>query len=122
MSRKRGGQPANKNAFKHGFYSKYFSAFEHRILSDLPTSDMSGEISLLRVNIDRFMASYAESLDKLDYAERLAGLRAITLAVGRIASLGRILNITAPDLEEDRKFFEILDKIPIEELEADKKS
>jgi hypothetical protein len=90
MPKKRGAQQGNKNAFKHGFYSKYFSAFESKALSDIPMTDMSGEIGLLRVNIDRFMAAYAASLEGLDYAERLAGLRAITLAVGRLASLERI--------------------------------
>lgn len=95
MRRKPGGQPNNKNAYKHGFYSKYFSPFECRALSELPLTDMTGEIGLLRVNVDRFMEAYAASLDELDYDNRLAGLRAITLAVGRIAALQRIQAIAA---------------------------
>jgi hypothetical protein len=103
-----GGQPRNKNAFKHGFYSKYFSAFESRALSDLPLTDMTGEIGLLRVNIDRFMQAYTTSLDELDYENRLAGLRAITLAVGRIAAMRRILSATGKNLEHERALQELM--------------
>jgi hypothetical protein len=95
MPRKPGGQPGNRNAFKHGFYSKYFNAFESRALSKIPLTDMAGEIGLLRVNVDRFMQAYTASLEELDFENRLAGLRAITLAVGRIAALQRILSSSA---------------------------
>jgi hypothetical protein len=98
MPKKPGGQPDNLNAYKHGFYSRHFTPFESRVLSKIPLTDLSGEIGLLRVNVDRFMQSYAASLDELDYASRLAGLRAITLAVGRIAMLQRILAIASRDL------------------------
>ena len=90
MSKKCGGQPDNKNAYKHGFYSKYFSTFENKALSDFPSTDVTNEIGLLRVHIDRFMQVYTTSLEDLDDEERLAALRAVTLAVGRIASLERI--------------------------------
>jgi hypothetical protein len=112
MRKKPGGQPNNRNAFKHGFYSKYFSPFESRTLSEIPTTDLSGEIGLLRVNVDRFMQSYTDSLDDLDYADRLAGLRAITLAVGRIAALQRILSFAGKNLAESDRIMEMLMKFP----------
>ena len=90
MPKKRGGQPNNKNAYKHGFYSKYFSAFEGKALSEIPVTDTTDQIGLMRVQIDRFMQVYTASLEELDFEERLAALRAVTLAVGRIASLERI--------------------------------
>ena len=58
MPKKRGGQKGNRNAFKHGFYSKYFNAFESKALSEIPLTDMIGEIGLMRVNVDRFMEVY----------------------------------------------------------------
>jgi hypothetical protein len=51
--RKRGGQPGNKNALSHGFYSKYFKPEETKRLYDQETTDLSAEINLLRVSIDR---------------------------------------------------------------------
>jgi hypothetical protein len=122
MPKKRGGQPSNKNAYKHGFYSKYFSAFECKALSDLPITDITNEIGLMRVQIDRFMQAYTTSLDKLDYEERLAALRAITLAVGRIASLERIQSSADKNLIQYNEFmqmFEGMDDIPEEDLDKD---
>ena len=106
--RRPGGQPNNRNAYKHGFYSRHFSSFEGRALSEIPLADLSAEIGLLRVNVDRFMQAYAASLEKLDYASRLAGLRAITLAVGRIAAMQRIQSTTAGDRSEMVEYFKVL--------------
>ena len=111
MSKKRGGQPANKNAYKHGFYSKYYSALESKALSDLPSLDVSNELGLLRVQIDRFMQVYTASLDEMDYEERLVSLRAITLAVGRIASLERIRSSAGKDIEHYNEFMHMLDQM-----------
>ena len=116
MPGKPGGQPKNKNAFKHGFYSKYFNAFESRALSKISLTDLAGEIGLLRVNVDRFMQAYTASLDELDYENRLAGLRAITLAVGRIAALQRIFSASAKytaETNEIQEFWKRLEETPI---------
>ena len=117
MPRKRGGQPKNKNAYKHGFYAKYFTPFENRALSDIPVTDMTDQIRLLRVQVDRFMQAYTASLDKLNYEELLIGLRAITLAVGRIASLERILSSSGKNLDQYNEFMKVLDAIPDEKLD-----
>ena len=122
MPKKRGGQPNNKNAYKHGFYSKYFSAFEGKALSDIPVTDTTNEIGLMRVQIDRFMQVYTSSLDKLDYEERLAALRAVTLAVGRIASLERIRSSAGKNIDQYNEFMQIfqgMDDIPEEQLDQD---
>ena len=95
MPKKRRAQPRNRNACKHAFYAKYFSPFEIKALGDIPGADMTDEIGLMRVQVDRFMHAYTASLKELDYEERLAALRAITLAVGRIASLERIQSSAA---------------------------
>jgi len=122
MPKKRGGQLNNRNAYKHGFYSKYFSAFEGKALSDIPVTDTTNEIGLMRVQIDRFMQVYTSSLDKLDYEERLAALRAVTLAVGRIASLERIQSSAGKNLDQYNEFmqiFESMEEIPEDELDYD---
>jgi hypothetical protein len=118
MRRKPGGQPNNQNAYKHGFYSKYFSPFECKALSELPLTDITGEIGLLRVNVDRFMQSYAASLEKLDYDHRLAGLRAITLAVGRIAALQRILSTAGNKYAEDIKIMQAIQAMDFSEEDS----
>jgi hypothetical protein len=104
--RKRGGQLNNKNAFKHGFYSKHFREFENTALDEIEPTDLTGEIDLMRVNIERFMEAYTSAQDDLDYEKRLAVLRAITIATGRIASLGRIQTSVGRNAEEARKLRE----------------
>jgi hypothetical protein len=118
MRRKPGGQPNNKNAYKHGFYTKYFSPFESRALDELPITDLTGEIGTLRVSVDRFMQAYSASLDELDYDNRLAGLRAITLAVGRIASLQRILASAGKNTPEMEEFLKALESVPVDDLDS----
>ena len=51
--KKRGGQPGNTNAIKHGFYSKNFSLAERRGLKVTEGVVLGDEISLLRVLIRR---------------------------------------------------------------------
>lgn len=51
--KKSGGQPGNKNALKHGFYSKQFSADESKRLNSEDEKELQSEINLLRVKIDR---------------------------------------------------------------------
>jgi len=89
MSRKRGAQPNNKNAFKHGFYSQHFKQVEKRALESVSASDLSPEIELLRVNIDRLMQAYTATLDDHDTLTRAGILRIIALSSGSIASLRR---------------------------------
>ncbi|MDY6874320.1 MAG: hypothetical protein SVR81_10205, partial [Chloroflexota bacterium] len=47
--RKRGGQPGNTNALKHGFYTKNFSLAERRGLEATKVIVLADEITLLRV-------------------------------------------------------------------------
>jgi hypothetical protein len=119
MPKKPGGQPKNRNAYKHGFYSKYFDSLERRALSKISTTDISGEIDVLRVNVDRFMQSYTSSLEELDYEDRLAGLRAITLAIGRIASLERIRQVANKKLVSYDELNKLLDEVPLFDNDMD---
>jgi hypothetical protein len=112
MRRKRGGQPNNRNAYKYGIFSKFFNPFERRALSDIPLTDISGEIGIIRINVERFMQSYTASLEELDYDSRLAGLRAITMAVGRIAALQRIQSTTGKNLAALDELEKALEGVP----------
>ena len=72
--RKRGGQPGNTNAVKHGFYTKNFSLAERRGLVDTNEIVLGDEIALLRVLIRRFadqiLSSRGVSLTDSAQAER----------------------------------------------------
>ena len=57
-TRSRGGQPANTNALKHGFYSKKFDKLELSDLESITSNNLDDEIELLRV-INRRVFDYA---------------------------------------------------------------
>ena len=134
-ARKPGGQLNNLNAFKHGFYSRFSVTFPspdcgnrnvfssalpsgsrrarkrgtRLALSSLPPTDLDGELALLRINLERFLQSYAAALDTLDYEQRLFALRAVTLAVARAAALQRLLSASGKDPGEMQRLRALLD-------------
>ena len=50
-ARKRGGQPGNSNAWKHGFYSRSFTKLEAKDLKVVTSLDLTNEIIMLRVSL-----------------------------------------------------------------------
>jgi hypothetical protein len=52
-NRKRGAQPGNLNALKHGFYSRSFLDLENTDLEAMLAQDLESEIAMLRVVVRR---------------------------------------------------------------------
>ena len=88
VARRRGGQPGNTNAVKHGFYTKNFSPAECQGLEATQGVVLSDEIALLRVLIRRFSGQVLSSqgVPLFDSAQHLA---VISEAMLRLASLLR---------------------------------
>ena len=87
-ARRRGGQPGNTNAVKHGFYTNNFSPAECQGLEDTQGVVLADEIALLRVLIRRFSGQVLSSqgVPLFDSAHHLA---VISEAMLRLASLLR---------------------------------
>ena len=86
--KKRGGQPGNTNAFKHGFYAKNFSLAERRGLQVTKGIVLGDEIALLRVLIRRF-AEQIQASQGVALMESAQLLAVISEAMLRLASLLR---------------------------------
>jgi hypothetical protein len=86
--RKRGGQPGNTNALKHGFYTKNFSLAERRGLQAVEGVVLGDEIALLRVLIRRF-AEQIQGSQGVSLNESAQHLAVISEAMLRLASLLR---------------------------------
>jgi len=86
--RKRGGQPGNTNALKHGFYSRNFSLAERRGLQGTEGVVLGDEIGLLRVLIRRF-AEQIQASQGLALNESAMHLAVVSEAMLRLASLLR---------------------------------
>ena len=80
--RKRGGQPGNLNALKHGFYSKQFQKSE---LAELEKAgDLHEEIGMMRVVTRRLLDAARECNDM---GELINLLNTLGLASTRVAGL-----------------------------------
>ena len=86
--RKRGGQPGNTNALKHGFYTTNFSPAERKGLEGVKGVVLEEEIALLRVLIRRFAEKVLASEDAPTH-ESGHHLAVISEAMLRLASLLR---------------------------------
>ena len=102
MSHKPRGAPhGNRNAWKHGFYSAGFKENERRLLKDLPASDLTSEIDLIRIANLRFLEALSASHAPLDVNTQLAALRAVNLSAQSIASLVRAQLLTTAIVDTD---------------------
>jgi hypothetical protein len=124
--RKRGGQPGNSNALKHGFYSQLFKAAETRDLEGYTQEGLQDEVAMLRVMIRRVvkLASNPET----DGADHRSGTgqpgdlgSAITTldTLGRAAArLGQLLNtekkLASQNDEASRTLYQALSDIAAE--------
>ena len=86
--KKRGGQPGNTNALKHGFYAKNFSLAERRGLQAVEGVILGDEIGLLRVLIRRF-AEQMQASQGVALNESAVHLAVVSEAMLRLASLLR---------------------------------
>jgi hypothetical protein len=103
--RKRGGQPGNVNALKHGFYSHTFRNEEREDLEALMAQGVEEEIALLRVYIRR-VAEIAEKheqegadpLDKAIHVMSAVGMASLQL--GSLLRVQKILGKGGDDVAE----------------------
>jgi hypothetical protein len=82
--RKRGAQPGNLNALRHGFYSPRFNSHELTDLDISPQRSLEGEIAMLRVFMRRTL-DLVDGMDDQDEMVRVLG--ALGVAALRVARL-----------------------------------
>ena len=80
--RKKGAQPGNLNALKHGFYSRQFRERELTDLEEIDAEGLENEIAMLRVMMRRLMerVNHCEDLDQLNAVVGTLGMAASRLA------------------------------------------
>ena len=93
VKRKRGAQPGNTNALKHGFYSHRFKNLEISDLDSALSDGLTDEIALLRVIIRRVF-EYADT-DAQDLDTWSTALNTLGAASTRLAGLLRTQQLIA---------------------------
>ncbi len=96
---RRGAQPGNRNALKHGFYSSAFKQQEKAVLSRTAAADLSGEIDLIRVTCLRFLESLQQAPCPIDVQTHLAALRLVNLSALSIARMIRVQCLAGSGLD-----------------------
>jgi len=120
MKRKRGAQPGNRNALKHGFYSDQFDQVERQKLGLLPKMDLTGEIDLLRIQMYRYLMAETEALPHMDYETRHQALRTHSLAADTLSRLIRtqlMVNLGSVSPDND-----LLEKSPPDSQESEERN
>jgi uncharacterized protein YjcR len=70
--RKRGAQPGNLNAFRHGFYSKLFKPLNAEDLEGIFSTSLEEEIAMLRV-ATQWTFNLANQVDDINQAIKALG-------------------------------------------------
>jgi len=90
IKRRRGAQPGNFNALKHGVYSAQLKSLELVDPHLLMQSDLTHEIAMLRSVMRRALIV---SLDYQGFDDTMRLLNALAFASGRLATLLRVQNL-----------------------------
>ena len=93
-ARRRGGQPGNLNALKHGFYARHYSADELAALDANTEPALTDVIHVVQVQIRRVLDL---SHNQTDIADATATLAALGAASIRLASLLRTQHYLGAD-------------------------
>jgi hypothetical protein len=88
INRKRGGQPGNQNALRHGFYSRSFSAAELQNLDNNITGEFIDKIAVARTNAAR-LAELLKDYRNMPLDDVVATSNALNKYLDRIQSLSR---------------------------------
>jgi hypothetical protein len=113
-SNRKGGAPrGNKNALKHGFYSHTFSRKEIQRLDNDVEGEFRDEEEYLRVLIARVAESTENT--QLTHSEKLATLRAVSLASECILSIHRSRKAIFDKQTTIDKVWDELKYLPVEE-------
>lgn len=99
--RKRGGQPGNNNALKHGFYSRSWKYKDRKGLEDLDPVSLADEIALMRVCIRRLVESFTPDLSYEQQSRFVRTLSQAAYALNRMVRTQQ--NITQPEESELRQ-------------------
>jgi hypothetical protein len=84
-TRKRGAQPGNSNAMRHGFYARHFTATEHATIESVTERDLESEIIMARVAAARVYQAFIDS----EGEEMIAIFKALTDANIKLGTLLR---------------------------------
>ncbi|MRR35652.1 hypothetical protein EG829_13430 [bacterium] len=109
---KRGGQPGNNNAVKHGLFASYYSRDELHKLANLKPNDLEEEISLLQVLMKRVFIGMQRVASLMDY---LKAVRVLARAGACLDRIRRIRYLMVVAVDPMAQAYKQLSTLPFEE-------
>ncbi len=109
--RKRGAQPGNSNAFRHGFYSKAYTQSDMQQLDTNVKGEFLDEINLARVNASH-LAELMKDYKNMPLADFISASNALNNYLDRIQSLSRAQRFIYQNQTTIEKALEELKDIP----------
>jgi hypothetical protein len=109
--RKRGTQPGNTNAMKHGFYARRFRPDEANDLEARRAVGLEDEIALLRVQIRRYFQKVSKEKSAEKTGEALDRLGLALSRLGRMVKTQAGLKTEDDKAEFDRTVSEVVTEI-----------
>jgi len=98
--RKRGGQRGNKNALKHGLYSRHFSDIENADLSKIKSDDLESEIAMARIAALQVFRVFADEKNGARKAELFSLLTTANVKVATLLRTQKFLRGESDGLED----------------------
>jgi cell division GTPase FtsZ len=91
-NKRRGAQPGNINALKHGFYSRNFKDLENADLEAMLAQDLESEIAMLRVVVRRAfeLTTSAAGEESQDLDRAIHVMNSLGMASIRLGSLLKV--------------------------------
>lgn len=112
--RKRGGQPGNLNAIRHGFYSKSFTESEMLALDSNVNGEFTDEIAAARVNAAR-LAELMKDYKNMAIQDYIAASNTFNNYMDTVRSLSRDQKFLYHNQTTIEKALEELSSIPADE-------
>jgi hypothetical protein len=109
-----GAQPANDNALRHGFYSRSFTSAENSGLDSDIRGEFYDEINLARVNANR-LAELLKDYRTMPLADVISAANGLNNYLERIQSLTRAQRVVFQNLTTIEQALAELKDIPPEE-------
>jgi len=112
--RRRGGQPGNTNAYRHGFYARSFTPAENRALDSNVKGEFTDELALARVNANR-LAEMLKDYRGMSVQDATSAFKALTGFLDAIQGLTRTRHYLYQNATTVEKALEELSTIPPEQ-------
>jgi hypothetical protein len=110
---KRGGQPGNKNALRHGFYARNLGMYSPSKLNEFELRNLLGEAAMLKDYMYILYHRNLESHDSVVLAETLRALSLAGMALSRLLQVHKDIHLIRSNPNVESSLSQILSEMDV---------